>query len=111
MSFYTADCELIAIENPRPLKVIGLPLESQRIQPWMFGEPFSKMTYLWLKGLPNLEPTNIIIDNITPFVNGGSFSSNGQRRKKTGVKSSAKERSKTFPGIAHAMAAQWGGEI
>lgn len=107
MAILNADCERIAIENPRPLKVIGLPIESQRIQPYMFGEPYTKMTYLWLKGLQPLEPTDIITENITPFVNAGSFSTNGQRRKKQGVKYSAIERSKTFQGIAKAMAEQW----
>lgn len=109
MSIYNCDCPRIAIENPRPLKIIGLPVETQRIQPYEFGEPYTKLTYLWLKGLPKLKPTKIITENIKPFVNAGSFSSNGQRRKKTGVKYSSIERSKTFPGIAKAMAEQWGG--
>lgn len=107
MKFYEADCDKIAIENPRPLNIIGLPKETQRIQPWMFGEPFTKMTYLWLKGLPELKPTEIVKENIMPFVNAGSFSSNGQRRKKTGIKTTAIDRSKTFTGIAKAMAEQW----
>lgn len=108
MKFYNADCEHICIENPKPLKVIGLPQESQKIQPYMFGEPFTKLTYLWLKGLPNLNPTDIITDGVTPFVNAGSFTATGERRKKTGVTYSARNRSKTFPGIAKAMAEQWG---
>lgn len=107
MKFMNADCEKIAIENPRPLKVIELPKESQRIQPWMFGDAFTKMTYLWLKNLSLLEETNNVKENAVPFVNAGSFSSNGERRKQQGIKYSAKERSKTFPGIAKAMAEQW----
>lgn len=108
LKFYNCDCPRIAIENPRPLKIIGLPQETQRIQPYQFGEPYSKLTYLWLKGLPELKPTKVITENIVPFVNGGSYSSNGQKRKKQGVKHSAIERSKTFKGIAKAMAEQWG---
>lgn len=105
--FYNANCDKICIENPRPLKIIGLPKESQRIQPYEYGHPYSKLTYLWLKGLPNLIPTKII-ETYTPFVNAGSFTSNGSRRNKTGITYSALERSKTFEGIAKAMAEQWG---
>lgn len=110
LSILNADCPKIAIENPRPLKIVGLPKETQRIQPYMFGEPYTKLTYLWLKGLPKLQPTNIIQGEINPFVNAGSKTANGSRRKKTGCKSSAIERSKTFIGIAKAMAEQWAGQ-
>lgn len=107
MRFLNADCDRIAIENPRPLKVIELPKENQRIQPYMFGDAFTKMTYLWLKNLPELTETNNVKDIAVPFVNAGSKTSNGERRKKQGVKFSAKDRSKTFEGIAKAMAEQW----
>lgn len=46
MMFLNANCKHIAVENPRPLKVVDLPIESQRIQPYMFGEPYTKLTYL-----------------------------------------------------------------
>ena len=52
MQFYNADCPRICVENPMPMKIVGLPQETQRIQPYQFGEPWSKKTYLWLKGLP-----------------------------------------------------------
>lgn len=107
MQFLECDCPKVAVENPRPLKIVGLPKETQRIQPYMFGEPYSKMTYLWLKGLPPLKPTNIITDDIQPFVNAGSKNDKGEPRRKVGCKSSALERSKTFIGIAKAMAEQW----
>ncbi|MEG2405348.1 MAG: DNA cytosine methyltransferase [Oscillospiraceae bacterium] len=71
MQFYNANCDKIAIENPMPLKIVGLPQETQRIQPYQFGEPWSKKTYLWLKGLPMLEPTDIV-DNYKPFVPSGT---------------------------------------
>ncbi len=110
MEFLNANCDKVCVENPRPLKIVELPKETQRIQPYQFGHPFTKMTYLWLKGLPELKETEVIIDNIKPFVNAGSKSSNGEKRKKLGCKFSAKDRSKTFPGIAKAMAEQWGKE-
>lgn len=52
MAFYNADCPRIAIENPTPMKLIGLPEYTQAIQPYEHGHPYSKRTCLWLKGLP-----------------------------------------------------------
>lgn len=49
LRFLNADCDRVAIENPRPLKIVELPKEDQRIQPYQFGDPWSKLTYLWLK--------------------------------------------------------------
>lgn len=57
MRFYTADCPRIAIENPTPMKIVGLPPYTQAIQPYEHGHPYSKRTCLWLKGLPPLVPT------------------------------------------------------
>lgn len=113
-AFLNADCDKIAIENPKPLKVVGLPPESQRIQPWQFARDirdfFTKLTYLWLKGLPTLAPIRTEKPEGTlPFVNAGSKKANGESRDMTGRASSAIERSKTFPGIARAMAEQWAG--
>lgn len=109
MALYNADCERIAIENPTPLKICELPKHSQVIQPYMFGHPYSKRTLLWLKGLPELKPTNIV-ENYTPFVasntsnhSKGFGGSNGAKCFADGV-----DRSKTFDGIAAAMAVQWG---
>ena len=106
MAIYNSDCEKIAIENPTPLKICNLPKCTQVIQPYMFGEPYSKRTCLWLKGLPMLRPTKIL-DKYTSFVNAGSKDSKGNKRKNIGVAFSAIERSKTFLGIAKAMADQW----
>lgn len=55
-----ADCDRIAVENPTPLKIFGLPPYTQIIEPFMFGDPWRKRTCLWLKGLPKLQPTNIV---------------------------------------------------
>lgn len=108
MAFYNADCPKIAIENPTPMKLIGLPPYTQAIQPYEYGHPYSKRTCLWLKGLPNLVPTQIIKDH-TPYVNGGCKDAHGNYRRFQGRKErDPKIRSKTFPGIARAMAEQWG---
>lgn len=110
LRIFESNCQHIAIENPTPLKLVGLPPCNQVIQPWQFGHPYTKRTCLWLKGLPDLKPTNIITENIIPWVNGGSLNKDGthKSREKIGIKSTQKERSKTFPGIAKAMADQWG---
>ena len=107
MKFMNADCEKICIENPTPLKIVGLPKENQVIQPYQFGHPYSKRTLLWLKGLPELKPTNILTE-YTPYLpsnTGGFARGKGGSR---GVAHNAKDASKTFPGIAEAMAEQWG---
>ena len=107
MQFMNADCDKICIENPTPLKIVGLPKESQVIQPYQFGHPYSKRTLLWLKGLPELKPTNILTE-YTPYLpsnTGGLARGNGGSR---GVAHNAKDASKTFSGIAQAMAEQWG---
>lgn len=78
MKFYNADCEKICIENPTPLSIVGLPKESQYVQPYWFGELYSKKTLLWLKGLPLLVPTSL--DQIhTPYLpsNTSSFAKGG----------------------------------
>ena len=113
MMFYSADCDKIIIENPKPLKVVGLPKESQRIQPWEYAQDesefFTKQTYLWEKGVNLLIPlrTNKPAETM-PFVNAGSKKANGEYRDKQGCKFGALERSKTFWGVALAMANQWG---
>jgi hypothetical protein len=106
-AFVNADCDKIAVENPRPLKIVCLPTPSQVVQPYEYGHPYSKATCLWLKGLPKLNPTKVI-NCYTPFLpsNTGAFSRGGGGSR--GVAKDAKAASKTFPGIAKAMAEQWG---
>lgn len=111
MRFYNADCEKIAIENPTPMKIVGLPPYNQVIQPYMFGHPYTKRTCLWLKRLPILMATDIVSGDIQPYVNGGCKDAHGNYRRFQGRKErDPKIRSKTFPGIARAMAEQWAGE-
>ena len=112
ISFLEADCPKIAVENPTPMKIIGLPPYTQAIQPWQFGHPYTKRTCLWLKELPLLVPTKIITEGVTPWVNGGNKDAHGNYRRFQGRKErDPKIRSKTFHGIAKAMAEQWGGDV
>lgn len=109
MHFFNAKCQKICIENPIPIRLFGLPKYTQIIQPYEYGHPYSKKTCLWLKGLDNLKPTKIITENIISWVSGGSKDHKGNPRKQSGTKiRDSKTRSKTFIGIAKAMAEQWG---
>ncbi len=103
LRFLWADCERICVENPIPSTVYCLPKYTQIIQPWMFGHPFQKKTCLWLKGLPRLTPTEICQERQSSKVAGNWFNHGGKERQKN--------RAKTFPGIAKAMAEQWGGYV
>lgn len=101
-AFWNAPIERIAVENPimhRHAKVLirNYAEPAQTIQPWQFGHGEIKATSLWLKGLPKLTPTNIVAGRV-PRVH---HASPGPDRWK--------ERSRTFAGIAEAMADQWGG--
>ena len=109
MEFYSAECEKICIENPIPTSIYNLPPRSQIVEPYEHGHPYRKKTCLWLKGLPNLKPTQIITGDLTSWVSGGSKDAHGNPRKQSGTKfRDSRTRSKTFPGIAKAMAEQWG---
>lgn len=113
LKIYNSKCEKIVIENPRGWLNSHWRKPDQTIQPWMFGDSFNKPTCLWIKGLPILNPTNIVDkgEMVTHITKSG--------KKKTDSKwyyeafsmepgERAKFRSKTFPGIAKAMADQWG---
>lgn len=104
LAFLNAPIAKVAVENPVPSTLWCLPEKTQVIQPWMFGDPYKKKTYLWLKGLPVLSVTNVVEPTYL-WVDGG-------HAKETKMQSfgfrSAKKRSKTFPGIAEAMVDQWG---
>ncbi len=58
MQFLNADCPRIAVENPVSSRIFGMPPHTQEIQPYQFGHPVQKKTRLWLRGLPELKPTN-----------------------------------------------------
>lgn len=107
MRFINAKCDHIAVENPVPMKVIGLPPPSCTVQPYEFGEPYSKKTCLWLKNLPPLMPTEIVNDYV-PYLPSNTGGVNRGQKFSRGIAKNAKEASKTFKGIAKAMAEQWG---
>lgn len=91
----SAHIPMVAIENPVCIMSTLWRKPDQVIQPWMFGHGETKATCLWLKGLPNLEPTNIV---------------SGREQRFHRLPPSPdrwKERSKTFQGVADAMASQW----
>lgn len=127
--FLIADCDRISIENPVNIisgeyitkwfpglaEKYGLPIKAtQRIQPYEFGDETKKTTCLWLKGLPKLTPTNIVEPKIRTYKGGARFgvgigevyNENGKIISYNDPRT-AKARSKTFPGIAKAMADQW----
>ncbi len=110
MKFYEADVPHIAVENPLPLKVVGLPPPTQTVQPYEYGEPYSKRTLLWLKNLPPLKPTKVLDDYVPwlPSNTGGFARGEGGSR---GIAHDARTASRTFKGIAEAMAEQWGDYI
>lgn len=92
----------VAVENPVSSKVFEMPECDQEIQPYQFGHPYTKKTRLWLRNLPYLSPTNEVIP-------AGPYIASGTSRKDRSKYGCAKQnRSKTFEGIAQAMAEQWG---
>lgn len=108
LQLYNADCDRVCIENPIPSSVYRLPPYTQIIQPYEYGEPYSKKTCLWIRGLPKLQPTKIV-EPMCSWVSGGSKKSDGTRRENQGTTfRDSKTKSKTFIGIAEAMASQWG---
>lgn len=101
MLFFDHPCEKICIENTQQMRVMKMPRPSQYIQPYMFGESYSKKTVLWLKGLPLLKPTKIV-SSYTPWVQSSKHRGEYQPPTKN-----SKDRALTFQGVAKAMADQW----
>lgn len=110
-ALWNAPIDLIGLENPKPLPELihSVGRYSQIVQPWHFGDSYQKSTCLWLKGLPKLKPTKIV-DRGEMLI-----TSSGKKIPKwySDAKSSSGEqtetdRSRTFPGMAAAMAEQWG---
>jgi hypothetical protein len=103
LALWNAPVARIALENPimlgHPKRLFGIPEPTQIIQPWQFGHGETKATCLWLKGLPPLVPTNIVTGREQRVFRMAP----GPDRKK--------ERSRTFEGIAEAMASQWGASL
>lgn len=101
MNFINASCEHIAVENPVCIMSTRYRKPDQIINPWMFGHTQQKKTCLWLKGLPKLKETNNVYDEMMLL----------PEKERTMIwqmgSGHSKERSKTFEGIAKAMADQW----
>ena len=115
MAMINAPIEKIAVENPIGIMSTKYRKPDQIIQPWMFGDKAQKSTCLWLKGLPKLVPTDIVDKG--EFIEFISKKGVKKRQPKwyfdalKNAKTSAERstlRSKTFQGIANAMALQWG---
>jgi hypothetical protein len=105
MALANAPIEKIAVENPVCIMSTEWRKPDQIVHPWMFGHMEQKATCLWLKGLPKLTPSNDVKSNMMELPK-------NQRERIHYLPPSAdrwKIRSKTFPGIAEAMANQWGG--
>lgn len=100
-----APVERIALENPVGCISTRVRKPDQIIQPWQFGHDASKKTCLWLKNLPLLQPTDVLTVPATGVW--ANQTPSGQNRLAPGP-DRWKERSKTYEGIANAMAAQWG---
>lgn len=105
--------KFIAIENPTGILSSVIRKPDQIINPFQFGDPYKKRTCLWLTRFPKLEPTNIVepLFHHTSNSTRGGLLKDGTRKKSAlpirKAWDSATERSKTFPGIAKAMAEQW----
>ena len=103
MSLLYANIKKICIENPVPAKLAALPKYDQIIQPWYFGHDHSKKTCLWLKNLPKLKPTKMVQITYITTPNGRRYTAGYYKTPRNST-----DRSRTFQGIANAMADQWG---
>jgi hypothetical protein len=98
----------ICIENPVSIISSVIRKPDQIIQPWMFGHDASKSTCLWLKGLPKLEPTNIVEPRIVDGKKRWANQTDSGQNRLGPSEDRWKIRSRTYQGIANAMAEQWG---
>lgn len=94
LQMLNAPAYYVAIENPAPMKIAGLPQYNQIVQPYMFGHPYSKRICLWLKNLPPILPTGPWCNNYSSWIKHCSGTS--------------KRRARFWEGVADAMAMQWG---
>lgn len=108
MAIANADCGKIAIENPVGVMSSQWRKPDQYIEPYMFGDPEKKKTGLWLKGLPLLKSTNIVEPVIIHCKSGANEPRWHMETMRLPKEERSRVRSQTFPGIAKAMAEQWG---
>lgn len=100
LAIWSADCEKVVIENPRPSKIFDYPKETQIVSPHFFGDDRRKTTMLWERGVQTLVPTNIVEPKCGCHDAGTWFMKGGKERQKNRSKLSSK--------FAEAMAEQWG---
>lgn len=103
-----APIDMICIENPASVISTEIRPPDQVIQPYEYGHPVSKATWLWLKNLTKLEPTHVVRPEIVTFESGVRMSKWYRDSFNLPADERAAYRSETFPGIAEAMAQQWG---
>ena len=115
LRFLNADCPRVAVENPVSSSVFEMPRHTQEIQPYQFNDdgthPYTKKTRLWLKGLSPLIPTTPDCKPVGPYVPAGTGRKNREKYGAAKRGEDAKNRAKTFSGIARAMAEQWAGPV
>jgi hypothetical protein len=110
MAIWASNCDKVIIENPTPSKVFDYPEPTQAVQPYEYGHPFTKKTLLWERGVEPLRPTNIVKPEKTWCPSGSYSGKHNEKHRGMFTTDRAKNRSKTFPGIAKAMAEQWAGD-
>jgi hypothetical protein len=111
-----APSPLVAVENPHSIAQVRYGKPTQVVQPYFFGDPYEKQIHLWLKGLPELWPDAIVTPTGRVTTGGGSWRTDkaAQRKAMSAYEDSegrinrAKVRSRTMPGLARALAEQWG---
>ncbi len=108
MAFWHAPIERVAIENPIGQMNQRWRYPDQTIQPWHFGHPFTKATCLWLKNLPPLMSTVLCAERTAFLPSNTGWNARKGQRSQPGVVYGGKDASRTFEGIAEAMAEQWG---
>lgn len=109
MDIWNADCDKVAIENPVGIMSSRFRPPDQYIEPYMFGDAEKKKTGLWLRGLPKLVPTNVVEPVIVHCKSGANEPRWHMETMKLPAKERSKARSKTFDGVAKAIALQWAG--
>lgn len=107
LALWNAPIPRVGLENPVGRLNQTWRYPDQTVEPWMFGDPFTKRTCLWLRGLPPLMSTTIHTQTM-PWVQGSSFARVSRTRRPKEIARGQAERSLTPPGLAAAMADQWG---
>lgn len=112
MEFVNADCDRVCIENPVGIMSTRYKKPTQIIQPYMFGDPERKTTCLWIRGLKPLQPTNVVEPNLSKYGTTGKTDSAWHMKFDMNLpkEERSRNRSKTYPGIAKAIAEQWSKE-